>query len=162
MRTDIKPVRFGFLAAAAVAALTLPLLAQERERAQIADRYKWNLADIYPSIEAWRAAKERSSQTELPTARASSRASWRSSPATLADALDTLYRVRQGAVARCYVYASMLADQDTRDSAHAGHAAGDGAARRGVRRAEASYIEPEILKIRQGDGRASSSRRNRG
>ena len=38
-------------------------------------------------------------------------------------------------LSRLYVYASMLADQDTRDSEHAGHAAGDAAARRRVRRA---------------------------
>src|SRR5258708_12513303 len=32
--------------------------AQERDRARIDDKYKWNLADLYPSDEAWRAAKD--------------------------------------------------------------------------------------------------------
>ena len=31
---------------------------QDRSRAAIPDRYKWNLADLYASDEAWRAAKE--------------------------------------------------------------------------------------------------------
>ena len=33
--------------------------AQERDRAKIDDKYKWNLADLYPSDDAWRAAKEK-------------------------------------------------------------------------------------------------------
>ena len=39
--------------------------AQERDRAKIPDKYKWNLADIYPSEEAWRTAKERWSRRSL-------------------------------------------------------------------------------------------------
>ena len=31
---------------------------QDRERSAIDDKYKWNLADIYPDLAAWRAAKE--------------------------------------------------------------------------------------------------------
>ena len=34
-------------------------LAQERDRSKIADQYKWNLADIYPSDAAWIEAKQR-------------------------------------------------------------------------------------------------------
>ncbi len=33
--------------------------AQERDRARIPDRFKWDLTDIYPSEEAWKAAKEK-------------------------------------------------------------------------------------------------------
>lgn len=41
-----------------VVALSLTIAAQERDRAAIPDKYKWNLADIYPSDAAWRAAKD--------------------------------------------------------------------------------------------------------
>ncbi len=50
-------------------------------------------------------------------------------------------------LSRLYVYASMLADQDTRDVRAAGHAAGDAAALRRRSAPQASYIEPEILKV---------------
>jgi oligoendopeptidase F len=33
--------------------------AQERQRSDIQDQYKWNLADIYSSVQAWHAAKEK-------------------------------------------------------------------------------------------------------
>src|SRR5436190_5603992 len=134
--------RLGLLAAA-VAALTLPGVAQERDRAQIADRHKWNLADIYPSADAWRAAKERV-QTELPKIGAF-KGKLASSPATLADALDTLYTVDKE-LSRAFVYVGLLADQDTREPGPQGmreEMVQLGAAFS----AESSYIEPEILKL---------------
>lgn len=33
--------------------------AQERDRAKIADKYKWDLSAIYPSDDAWRQAKDK-------------------------------------------------------------------------------------------------------
>ncbi len=142
MRSDIKPVRFGFLAAAAVAALTLPLLAQERERAQIDDRYKWNLTDLYPSVEAWRAAKERT-QKELPKI-GQFKGKLAASSSTLADALDTLYAIDKE-LSRVFIYASLLADQDTRESGPQGMRE-EMVQLGSAFSAEASYIEPEILK----------------
>src|SRR2546430_419587 len=41
----------------------------QRDRATIAEEYAWNLADIYPSEDAWRAEKERVT-AELPALRA--------------------------------------------------------------------------------------------
>ena len=57
-------------------------------------------------------------------------------------------------LSRLYVYASMLADQDTRDAPAPGHAAGDGAARRRRSAPQASFIEPEILRVPDRHGRA--------
>jgi len=142
--THRRRIRLGLLAAvAAVAALSLHGIAQERDRAQIADRYKWNLTDIYPSIDAWRAAKERI-QKELPKI-GQFKGKLVSSPSTLADALDTLYAIDKE-LSRAFVYVGLLADQDTRE-----------AGPQGMRQemvqlgasfsAEAAYIEPEILKI---------------
>ena len=143
MRTDIRVRHLGIVAAAAAAALTLPAAAQERDRAQVADRYKWNLTEIYPSADAWRAAKERV-QKELPKIGAF-KGKLSSSPATLAEALDTLYAIDKE-LSRAFVYVGLLADQDTRESGPQGmreEMVQLGAAFS----AESSYIEPEILKV---------------
>ena len=114
----------------------------ERTRADIADKYKWNLADLYASEPAWRAEKERIA-AEVPALGA-----WRgqlaSAAPVLADALEALSAIRKEFV-RLYVYASMLSDQDTRDSTHQGmkqEMVQLGAAFA----AESSYMEPEILR----------------
>ena len=106
MRTDSGFVRIGLLAAAAgVAALSLQGVAQERDRAQIADRDKWNLTAIFPSNDAWRASKDRI-QKELPKIGAF-KGKLASSAATLADALDTLYAIDKE-LSRAYVYLSLI------------------------------------------------------
>jgi len=132
----------SFAVAAMCFALTLTVLAQERDRSAIPDKYKWNLADIYPSDAAWRAAKE-AFAAEIPSL-AKFKGKLMSSPATLADALDTVY-AKFKELSRLQSYASLLADQDTRDSG-----------RQGMRQemtqvaatfgAEAAYVNPEILK----------------
>ena len=38
--------------------LISPVLSQTRNRADIPDKYKWDLADLYPSEEAYQKAKE--------------------------------------------------------------------------------------------------------
>ena len=43
--------------AVAAIALSSVVLGQERDRASIPERDKWNVADIYPSDAAWRSAK---------------------------------------------------------------------------------------------------------
>jgi len=130
------------LIAAVAVACSVAALAQERDRTKTPEQYTWNLADIYPSDTAWRAAKERFA-AELPSIKALE-GKLGSSAATLADALD-----RQAALdktlSRLYSYASLLADQDTRDSQHEGMrremtqlAAAFGA--------ETAFIEPELLR----------------
>jgi oligoendopeptidase F len=134
------------IVAPALAALALHAGAQERDRAQIPDQYKWNLADIYPSAAAWRAAKDKV-QSDLPKIR-QFQGKLGASAAGLADALDTMFGIDKE-LARVFVYASMLADQDTRDS-------GNEAMRQEVVQlgaafgAEAAYVEPEILRFASG------------
>src|SRR5260221_2377827 len=101
-----------FFTAGAVAALTFSAFAQERDRAKIPDKYKWNLADIYPSDAAWRAAKDKLT-ADIPSL-ALFRGRLASSSATLADALDKLFSLEKE-LSRLASYASLLADQDTRD-----------------------------------------------
>ena len=138
-RPGIRPI-LGLLV---IVALAVAVPAQERDRSKIPDKYKWNLADIYPDVGAWRAAKEKLA-AELPKVR-SYQGKLGSSPTAMADALEQMSRLDKE-LSRLYVYASMLADQDTRQSEPQGMqqemqqlAANFGA--------QASYIEPEILKV---------------
>src|SRR4030095_4872032 len=73
---------------AAFPALTMSGLAEERDRSQVPDKYKWNLADLYPTDAEWRAAKDKAS-AELPKLGAF-KGKLASSPDTVADALETL------------------------------------------------------------------------
>ncbi len=126
----------------ALVALTITAGAQSRDRSQTPDKYKWDLADIYPTQTAWRAAKDTLS-TDLPKLR-QFQGKLASSGRSLADALE-MQAVFSRQLARLYSYASLSADQDTRDAAHEGMrqemnllAAAFGA--------ESSFIEPELLK----------------
>src|SRR6476619_8029404 len=116
---------------------------QDRERSVIAEEYKWNLADIYPDVAAWRAAKE-TIVREFPALRAY-QGRLGSSAEALADALDEMFRIDKE-IARLSVYAGMLADQDTREAGPQGmqqelqQLAADF-------KAQTSYTDPELLRI---------------
>ena len=131
------------VAVAVVMSMTALTFGQSRDRAQVADRYTWNLADIYPSEAAWRAEKAKIT-AELPAVR-QFQGKLGSSAATLADALETSSRLDKE-LSRLYVYASMLADQDTRQSGPQGM-------QQEMQQlyanfaAQASYIEPELLRV---------------
>jgi oligoendopeptidase F len=118
-------------------------IGQERDRAKVADNYKWNLADIYPDVSAWRKQKE-TITADIPKLR-EFRGKLGSSPQSLASALETATRLGKE-LTRLYVYASMLADTDTRVSEPQGmqQEMQQIYARFG---AEASFIEPEVLKV---------------
>ncbi len=147
MRTSNPFKRLAAAAAmAAVAALTIPGLAQERERSGTPDRYKWNLAEIYPSNDAWRAAKDKVA-ADAPSL-AQYRGKLGASASTLADALDRLYAIDKE-LSRVYVYASMLSDQDTRDATHQGMDQ-EMVQLASAFSAQAAYIEPEILRLPSG------------
>ena len=137
--------RAPVLTVAAVVCMSVLMLGQDRDRAKIEDKYKWNLADIYPSVAEWRAAKEKTT-AQIPTLRQYA-GRLASSPQLLADALETMTRLDKE-LSRLYVYASMLADEDTRVSETQGMQqqmeqiyAEFGA--------QAAYIEPEVLRIEQ-------------
>ncbi len=119
---------------------------QERDRSQVPDRFTWNLADIYPDDAAWRAAKAKIA-AEIPKLK-QYRGKLGTGAATLAESLELASAINKE-LARAYVYASMLADLDTRDAAH------QGMQQEMVQLAatfseEASFLEPEILKLEQG------------
>jgi oligoendopeptidase F len=117
--------------------------AQQQERSAIPDRYKWNLAEIYPSDQAWRTSKDKL-VAELPAIRPF-KGSLASSPQKLADALELSSRLAKE-FTRLYVYTSMMSDQDTRVSVYQGMQ--QEMAQIGANfGAETSFIEPEILKM---------------
>jgi oligoendopeptidase F len=143
MLTRSGHLRIGLVVgAAALAMLTLTVFAQERDRSKIPDKDKWNLADIYPSDAAWRAAKDKLS-ADIPSLELF-RGRLASSSATLADALDKLFALNKE-LSRLASYASLSADQDTRDSQAQGlrQEMTQVAAALG---AQASFVDPEILK----------------
>ena len=72
--------------AAAVAVMSVTGFAQERDRSKIPDRFKWNLAEIYPTDAAWRAEKDRIA-TIVPTLQ-QFKGKLATSAAVLADALE--------------------------------------------------------------------------
>jgi oligoendopeptidase F len=128
---------FVLLVAAAAAS------AQERDRAKIPDKYKWNLADLYPSDEAWRSAKD-TLAAEFPKI-AEYKGTLDTSAARLADALDLQTRLTKE-LSRLYVYASLKADEDTRVSKYQGMQQ-EMQQRSAAFAAAAAFIEPEILKV---------------
>jgi oligoendopeptidase F len=131
----------GLLVCAVVPAV-LSGAAQQQERNAIPDKYKWDLSQIYPSEQAWRAAKDKLA-AEIPSVGAF-KDSLTASPQRLADALELGTRLSKE-FARLYVYASMMSDQDTRVSSYQGMQ--QEMAQLGAKfGAEAAYIEPTILK----------------
>src|SRR5882672_9919379 len=132
----------GWIAAAAIATLTITAGAQERDRAKIPEQYKWNLADLYANEAAWRAAKEKLA-AEIPQIK-SFEGKLASSASTLADALDKQYALDKE-LSRLYVYASLFADQDTRDSGHQGMRQ-EMVQLASMVAAQSSFVEPEMLR----------------
>src|SRR5213593_2234572 len=126
--------------------LPLSLTGQERDRAKIPDKYKWNLADIYPSEQGWRSAKEQLAK-ELPQMKAF-QGKLGTSAATLANALDKYFGFDKE-LSRLYVYAQMLSDQDTRDATHLGMKQ-EMTQLAAAEAAEVAFMEPEILRFEKG------------
>jgi oligoendopeptidase F len=119
------------------------LAAQQQERATIPEKYRWNLSEIYPTDQAWRAAKDKL-VAEIPSVRPF-KGTLGSSPQNLADALALGSRISKE-LSRLAAYAGMMSDQDTRVSTYQGMqqeitqiGANFGA--------ETAFVEPEILRI---------------
>jgi oligoendopeptidase F len=122
---------------------TLMTFAQERDRSKIPDQYKWDLTAIYPSDQAWRAAKDQF-VAELPKVR-ELQGTLGSSPKHLADVLELSSHLEKE-LNRLFVYAGLISDQDTRVSAY--QAMKQEMLQLGAKfGAETAFIEPEILKI---------------
>jgi len=117
--------------------------AQEKDRAQISEKYKWDLTHIYPSDDAWRQAKEKT-VAEIP-AMDQFKETLGKSAQQLFGCLDKASHISKE-LTRLGSYAGMSSDQDTRDSKYL-------AMQQEIRQvysdfaARAAFIEPEILSI---------------
>ena len=125
------------------AASTLTSFAQQRDRTKIPDEYKWDLTALYPSDDAWRAAKDKVAG-EVPKIR-EFQGTLGTSAGRLADALDLQSHLDKE-MNRLFVYAGLISDQDTRVSKY--QAMGQEMIQLGSSvGAEEAFIQPEILKI---------------
>jgi oligoendopeptidase F len=123
--------------------MTTMLAAQERDRAKIADAYKWNLADVYTDAASWRARKE-AVTAEIPSVRGFEGRLGHDA-GTLADALELVSRLDKE-LSRLYVYASMVADEDSRLSEPQGMQQ-EMQNLYATFGASASFVEPELLRV---------------
>lgn len=118
-------------------------LAGAAERSEIDPKYKWNLADLYPSVEAWERAKA-DLLARLPVLESHKGhlgASAESLHRALADRMDF-----SRDFARLSTYASQLSDEDARISRH--RELVDAAQDVGVRfGAAVSWMNPEMLAL---------------
>ncbi len=130
-------------ATALVGLATASLPAQPAERAQIPEQYKWNLADLFPSEEAWRQDREKF-EAELPRMKTFA-GQLGASAAGLETALETMATLSRQ-LDRLQAYALQLADEDTREAK--GQAMSRDMARLATAfAAETAYLKPEILKL---------------
>jgi oligoendopeptidase F len=99
------------MASMTIALVATTAVAQQQERDQIPAKYTWDLTQIYPTDEAWRAAKE---QFAAKMGKAAEfKGTLAQSPQQLLNALDTLAGMNKE-LSRLYVYTSLKSDQDTR------------------------------------------------
>jgi oligoendopeptidase F len=119
---------------------------QERDRAKVPDKYKWNITELYPSDAAWRAAKDKLANDLALIDEFKGRLG--TSATVLADALETISRLGKE-LARQDIYSYLNADQDTRQGGPQGmrqEMTQLGAAFG----ARAAFLEPELLKLPAG------------
>jgi oligoendopeptidase F len=129
--------------ALAAAPAARPSHQSAQDRGRVPDKYKWNLADLYPSDQAWTAAKQ-GFERKLPEfSKHDGRLG--DSAKALADALSDMGRL-QNELERIYVYASARTDEDTRQ-------AGPRGMRQDAERlavdfdTATSFIRPQILAL---------------
>ena len=133
--------RHALLSAILIASCVSGAGAQERTRATTPDQYKWNLADLYASDDAWRAERLRI-EKDLASA-AAFKGTLAQSPARLQAALD-LNLAQDKALNRLATYASLKADEDTRVADAQGMR--DQVIQLGAQAGSAwAFFEPEVL-----------------
>jgi oligoendopeptidase F len=89
------------------------VLAQSRDRAEISDKYKWNLKDLYPSDQAWEKAKKELVDKFDKVSEYQGKLA--SSPSELLACLEFNSDVSKE-FGRLYSYASMKSDEDVGNS----------------------------------------------
>jgi oligoendopeptidase F len=131
-------------------ALLLALPASAVDRAQVPDKYKWKLQDLYPSDAAWAQAKEAFPKKLATMSRHEGHLG--DSARALADALSDMGAL-QNELERLYVYAQARTDEDTREAKPRGMAAEVEQLAVKVEAATA-WVRPAILALDEGRVRA--------
>ena len=129
----------------ALAALlsALSSVAVATERSEVPVKLTWDLTALYPSEDAWNAAREDITR-RIPTL-ASFQGHLGAAPESLYTALSTMMGINRD-LARLFTYASQLNDQDQRVSRHLEMK--EGAQRLFVQFGSvSSYVHPEILAV---------------
>lgn len=117
--------------------------APAKERSEIDPKYKWNLTDLYPSVDAWQKAKQ-DLEARLPVLEAH-RGKLGGSAANLHAAITDMMDFSRD-LSRLYTYASQLSDEDARVAKP--REMNDEAEQLGVRFGSAvSWMDPEILAL---------------
>jgi len=116
---------------------------QEQNRSAIAEKYKWDLTQIFPTDDAWKQTRE-TLVAEIPSIE-KHKGGLGKSAQNLLNCLDQTTRMTKEYY-RLYSYASMNSDQDTRESKYLGMQQEMSQIGSNFS-AAASFIEPEILKI---------------
>ncbi len=131
------------LAVLALVALMTATAARAEERKDIAVKDTWNLADLYPTLDAFKKAKaDFAGRMDAVSGYAGKLGE---SAATLRGALDTYYAL-EGDLRRLESYAGRISDQDTRDAA--AKALDNEVSQMRVKfGALASFIDPEIIAV---------------
>ena len=136
------PRSLALVAVAALLSLPAAHLAAA-ERSEVPDKYKWDLRALYPSVEAWTAAREKIAGRVPGIAAFQGRLG--AAPESLHVALSTMMDLDRD-LSRLYTYASQLNDEDQRVSNHLEMR--EAAERMVVQfRSAAAYVRPEILAI---------------
>lgn len=116
---------------------------QTRERTSVPTEYTWNLTDIYPSDEVWKAAREKLASRFDHVLKFKGKLA--ESASILLDCLEFNSRMAIQFL-RLYSYAMMKSDEDTRNSLYLSMRQEMG--QMGTEyRARASFIEPEIARM---------------
>ena len=125
-------------------------LSQQRDRSKIPESYQWNLADLFPTDDAWEKAKESfSGKIGAPGKEGGVMEPFRGklseSPQTLLACLEMSADLAKE-YSRLSAYASMASDQDTRQPKYLEmvQAMGQIGSTFGAR---VAYIEPELLEM---------------
>jgi len=124
-----------------LAAFTLAPMVAAADAPPVDPRFTWNLADLYPSEEAWAAAKD-AALADVPKIEAC-RGHLADSAGKLADCLETLYGIDRR-LTQVGVYASMSFDLDTK-VAHTQQMNEQARLARTAFSSAVAWVRPEIL-----------------
>jgi oligoendopeptidase F len=136
-------LRMKYFSLALIILFSFTIAAQTLERKDVLEKYKWNLQDVYKSIDDWKADYNKINtqigEVEKYKGKLGENAE------TFYNALNTYFDL-QKEFAKLYDYASKLSDEDLNVSAN--QALKQQAANLGTKISEStSFISPEILEI---------------